>query len=98
MIPYLIGKLFINRQRVVRVVMIPADLEMGHHVPNVDHPRDALAITHLPRDGGQREHRARSLRGPGMIEANEQVTFPPLPCNRYPASGYPLPDLPPYRC
>jgi len=35
----LIGQLFINRQRVIRVVMISADLEMGHHVPNVDHPR-----------------------------------------------------------
>jgi hypothetical protein len=35
--------------------------------------------------------------GPGIIESNEQVTFPPLPRDRYPASGHPLPDLPPHR-
>jgi hypothetical protein len=29
---------------------------------------------------------------PGIIEANEQVTFPPLPCDRYSASCHPLPD------
>ena len=33
----------------------------------------------------------------GIMEANEQVTFPPLPCDRYPAAGHPLPDLPPHR-
>jgi hypothetical protein len=31
------------------------------------------------------------------MEANEQVTFPPLPCDRYPAAGHPLRDLPPHR-
>src|ERR1035437_5910281 len=35
--------------------------------------------------------------GAGIIEANEQVTFPPLSCDRYPAAGHPLPDLPPHR-
>ena len=35
--------------------------------------------------------------GPGIIEANEQITFPPLPCDRYPSTGHPLPDLPPHR-
>src|SRR5579862_9000583 len=31
------------------------------------------------------------------MEATEQVTFPPLPRDRHPATGHPLPDLPPYR-
>jgi hypothetical protein len=31
-------------------------------------------------------------RGPGIRGTNEQVTFPPLPCDRYPASGHPPPD------
>jgi len=35
--------------------------------------------------------------GPGIIEANEQVTFPSLPCDYYPSSGHPLPNLPPHR-
>ena len=39
----------------------------------------------------RREHQARSLRRP------EQVTFPPLAGDRYPASGHPLPHLPPHR-
>jgi hypothetical protein len=34
----------------------------------------------------------------GIIEANEQVAFPPLPCDRHPTAGHPLPDLPPYGC
>jgi hypothetical protein len=33
----------------------------------------------------------------GIIEANEQVTFAPLSCDRYPPAGHPLPDLPPHR-
>ena len=33
----------------------------------------------------------------GIIEANEQVTFPPLSCDRCPPAGHPLPDLPPHR-
>jgi hypothetical protein len=35
--------------------------------------------------------------GAGIMEANEQVTSPPLPCDRYPAAGHPLRDLPPHR-
>ncbi len=35
--------------------------------------------------------------GTGIIEANEQVTFPPLPGDRNPTAGHPLPDLPPDR-
>ena len=33
----------------------------------------------------------------GIIEANEQNTFPPLPCDRYQAAGHPLRDLPAHR-
>jgi hypothetical protein len=33
----------------------------------------------------------------GIIEANEQVTFAPLSCDRCPPAGHPLPDLPPHR-
>ena len=40
--------------------------------------------------------RARSLRGAGMLE-DEQVQFPPLPCDCYASSGHALPDLPPHR-
>jgi hypothetical protein len=35
--------------------------------------------------------------GLGIIEAYEQVIFPPLSCDRYPAAGHPLPDLPAHR-
>src|SRR5580704_7903319 len=35
--------------------------------------------------------------GLASLKVNEQVTFPPLPCDRYPSSGHPLPDLPPHR-
>jgi transposase len=34
--------------------------------------------------------------GSGIIEVNEQVTFAPFPCDRYPSAGHPLPDLPPH--
>lgn len=34
--------------------------------------------------------------GPGIIEANEQIIFTPLPRDRHPATGHPLPDLPPH--
>ena len=34
----------------------------------------------------------------GIIWTNEQVTFAPFPRDRYPATGHPLPDLPPHRC
>src|SRR6266699_7232884 len=50
----------------------------------------------LPR-GMRRELRARSLRRAGIMEANEQVIFPPLPRHHYPAAAHPLPDLPPHR-
>src|ERR1700691_1782041 len=33
----------------------------------------------------------------GILEANEQAPFPPFPCDRYPAAGHPLPDLPLHR-
>ena len=36
-------------------------------------------------------------RWTGIMEANEQVQFPPFPRDRYPSSGHALPDLPPYR-
>ena len=52
---------------------------------------------HMPRGVRAAQAQARSLRRAGIIEANEQVVFPPLPCDRYPAAGHPLPDLPPYR-
>ena len=45
----------------------------------------------------RREHRARSLRGPGIIETNEQAACPPLPRDRHPSAGHPLPDLPAHR-
>jgi len=48
--------------------------------------------TLLTRGVRGREHRARSPGGPGIIEANEQVTILPVPCDRYPASGHPLPE------
>ena len=35
--------------------------------------------------------------GPGIIGSNERVIFSPVPCDRYAASGHPLPDLPPHR-
>src|SRR6266699_3956904 len=50
----------------------------------------------LPR-GMRRALRARSLRLAGIMEANEQVIFPPLPRHHYPAAAHPLPDLPPHR-
>jgi len=33
----------------------------------------------------------------GIMEANEQVISPPLPCDRHPAASHPLRDLPPHR-
>jgi hypothetical protein len=33
----------------------------------------------------------------GIMDANEQVAFPPLPCDHDQAAGHPLPDLPPHR-
>jgi len=35
--------------------------------------------------------------GAGIVETYEQVIFPPFPCDRYPAAGHPLPDLPAHR-
>jgi hypothetical protein len=35
--------------------------------------------------------------GPDIIEANEQVACPPLPRDRHPSTGHPLPDLPAHR-
>jgi hypothetical protein len=32
-----------------------------------------------------------------IIDANEQVAFPSLLCDRYPAAGHPLPGLLPHR-
>lgn len=43
------------------------------------------------------EHPGMIIRRPGIMEENEQVTFPPLPRDRYSAAGHPLPDLPPHR-
>jgi hypothetical protein len=40
-----------------------------------------------------RGHRNRA----GIIEDDEQVTFRPLPGDRHPFAGHPLPDLPPHR-
>ena len=56
-----------------------------------DHCRRRLTL--LPRGVSTGQDHSD---GPGIIEANEQVTFPPLPCDRYPAPGHPLPDLPPH--
>ena len=53
---------------------------------------------HLPRGVRAAQAQGKGHSGwAGIIEANEQVTFPPLPCDRYPAAGHPLPDLPPHR-
>ena len=41
----------------------------------------------------RREHCAKSLRGPGIRKANEQVVCPPFPRDCHPAAGHPLPDL-----
>ena len=35
--------------------------------------------------------------GAGIIRCDEQLKFPPLPCDRYPSSGHALPDLSPHR-
>jgi hypothetical protein len=38
----------------------------------------------------------RSPQWAGIMEANEHFTFPPLPSDRHPVAGHPLPDLRPY--
>ena len=65
-----------------------------------------IVIRHL-RHTGPSGDAAWSARGastwhddsavPGIIEVNEQVTFPPFPCDRYPSTGHPLPDLSSHR-
>ena len=68
------------------------------------HGHDARPVT-LPRDTPQNftnrrlERVRRGARqdhsdGPGIMEANEQLTFTPFPRYRHPASGHPLRDLP----
>jgi hypothetical protein len=51
------------------------------------------------QERGVRQDRTRQNHsgGAGIIEANEQVTFASLPRDRHPATGHPLPDLPPHR-
>ena len=63
------------------------------HTPALAGRRSASAAWRACGVSAMQDH----SRGPGIIEANEQVTFPPLPCDRYPAAGHPLPDLPPHR-
>jgi hypothetical protein len=40
---------------------------------------------------------ARSPRMGGIMEGNEQITFPPLPRDGYPSAGDAMPALPPHR-
>jgi hypothetical protein len=50
--------------------------------------------------GGRAGHEAARASHPGwngIIEGNEQITFPPLPRDRHPSAGDPMPALPPHR-
>jgi hypothetical protein len=70
----------------------PSRLRRGYN----EAPRGALLFCREECGGGASSGHDRSGWA-GIMEANEQVAFPPLPCDRYPAAGYPLPDLPPDR-